>query len=278
MKRALLLSVFVATTLGSTSAWADPPPEADRVPVSVGFLYPLATNANLTDVVSNADLSVLYGRVGEVEGLQLGGVAVHAGKAVRGAQIGGVLAISGDVAGAQVSTINVAGPVDGAQLGVVNVGKKVRGVQIGVVNIAEEADAAIGIVSISRDGVHPLTWTSNLQTMNAGVKFSTKYMFTTVGVSYGTLEEGLDNVGATMAIGGHLPLPAHFDLELQGSYTQLAARQSRDGNQWVSHHAIAGYSFAKHLRLFAGGGVRLPIRVEIGREVTRPELLAGIQF
>jgi len=161
---------------------------------------------------------------------------------------------------------------------VVNVGKKVRGVQVGVVNVSEDADAAIGLVSISRDGIHPLAWTSSLQTMNAGVKFSTNDMFTTFAVSYGTLEEGLDNVGATAAIGGHIPLPASFDLELEGTYTHLAARLGRDGNQWTSHHAIAGYSFAKHLRLFAGAGVRLPIIVEVGREVSRPEVLAGIQF
>ena len=259
MKRAILLSI-AAATLTSTAAWADPSPvlsapapEADHVPVSVGFLYPLATNANLTDVVSNADLSVVYGRVGTIEGLQLGGVAVHAEKEIRGAQVGGVIAITGAVSGAQVAPINVAGPVDGAQLGVVNVGRKVRGLQIGVVNISEEADAAIGVVSIARDGIHPIAWTSSLQYMNAGVKFSTKYMFTAFAVSYGTLEEGLDNVGATAAIGGRIPLPARFDLELQGSYTHLASRQSRDGNQWTAHHAIAGYSFAKHLRLFAGG-------------------------
>jgi hypothetical protein len=38
------------------------------------------------------------------------------------------------------------------------------------------------------------------------------------------------------------------------------------------------YSFAPHLRAFAGGGVRLPVSVEVGRDVTRPEVLAGFQF
>ncbi|MBS2016339.1 MAG: hypothetical protein JST00_25875 [Deltaproteobacteria bacterium] len=261
------------------SAPAPSPPEEDRVPVTVGVLYPLATNANRPNVTSNTDLSLAYGKVSRIEGLQLGAVAVHTEEQVQGAQIGAVAAVAGDVRGAQISTVNVAGPVDGAQIGVVNVGGKVRGLQLGVVNVAEETDgAAIGIVSISRDSVHPIAWSSSLSYMNAGVKFSTKYMFTMLAASYGTLEESLDNVGATAAIGGHIPLPASFDVELSGSYTQFVPRGGKDGNQWVGHQAIVGYSFAKHLRLFAGGGVRLPISVVVGREVTRPEVLAGIQF
>lgn len=332
--RALLSAVAIAALSGTAGiARAEPtspapaaPPaptaaapaqssEEDRTPVTVSFLYPLATNANRPDVTSNADVSPLYGRVGKIEGGQLGGVVVHAARGVDGVQLGGVATISGgavsgvqlggvvnvstasttglqlsgaanvatsDVTGAQVAPVNVAGPVDGVQLGIINVGRNVRGLQLGLVNIAEDVDgAAIGLVSISKDSVHPIVWASNLQYMNAGVKFSTKYVFTMLGAHYGTHEADFDKVGATAAIGGHIPLPASFDVEVQGSFTQLVPSRIRSDskeNSWVAPQVVAGYSVASHFRVFAGGGVRLPISVNLGRDVSRPEVLAGIQF
>jgi hypothetical protein len=78
-----------------------------------------------------------------------------------------------------------------------------------------------------------------------------------------------------------VPLPASFDVEVQGSFTELARRPGRSDskqNKWIAPQVTAGYSFARHLRAFAGGGVRLPISVDIGRDVSRPEVLAGLQF
>lgn len=289
---ALTMSV-VALTPGVARA------DEESVPVTVGFLYPLATNANRPDVTSNVDVSPLYGRVGNVEGAQVGGVVVHASHDVEGVQLGGVATISGGavtgvqlggaanvavlgVAGAQLAPVNVAGPVEGLQLGIVNVGQRVRGVQVGLVNVAEDVDgAAIGLVSVSRDSVHPIAWTSNLQYTNVGVKFATKYVFTMVGAHYGTHEADFDNVGATLAIGGHLPLPASFDVEAQGSFTELAPSRTgsdKKQNSWIAPQIVAGYSVASRLRAFVGGGVRFPITVHLGRDVSRPEVLAGLQF
>jgi len=296
----------------ASAASAPPSVEEDRVPASVAVLYPLATNANRPDVTTSFDLSLLYGRAGRIEGLQLGAVVTHASRQVEGAQIGGVAAlgsglsgvqlsgvanvstksaagaqisgvanvVTGELTGAQIAPVNVAGPASGLQLGVVNVGKKVRGLQLGLVNIADEVDGgAIGLVSISKDSVHPIAWGSNLQYMNAGVKFTTRYLFTTLAAHYGTREGDFDAVGATLAIGGRVPLPERFDIEIQGSFTQLMSWSEKDKyNSWVAPQLATGYSFAKHLRVFAGGGVRLPVSVEIGREVTRPELIAGLQF
>lgn len=288
----------------SPSAVAAPsaqPPDEDRVPVTVGFLYPLATNANRPNVTSNADISPLYGRVGAIEGAQVGGVVVHASRDIDGVQLGGVAAISGGavrgvqiggvtnvalegVHGVQLSPVNIGtGPIDGLQLGVVNVGKKVRGLQLGLINVAEDVDgASLGLVSISRNSVHPIAWTSNLQYMNAGVKFTTKYVFTMIGAHYGTHEADFDSAGVTLAIGGHIPLPASFDLEVQGSFTELAPSLTKSGedkhNSFIAPQIAAGYSFAPHLRAFVGGGARLPITVNLGRDVSRPELLAGLQF
>lgn len=314
-----ILSTTAIATLAATTTLARAEPTAsdatDRTPVTVGFVYPLATNANRPDVTTNTDLSVLYGRVGAVEGLQLGGVAVLSSRGVTGAQIGGLtgialggvhgaqlggafnlsqgtttgLQLSGaanvttdDVKGAQISTVNVAGPVDGVQIGVVNVGRKVKGLQLGLVNVADDVDgAAIGLVSISKDSVHPLVWTSNLEYMNVGVKFSSKYVYTLFGVYYGNHESDFDHVGATTALGGHIPLPARFDIEVQGALTLIGPvthPSEKKENSFIAPQVIGGYSFAPHLRVFAGAGVRMPISVHVGRDVSRPEVLAGIQF
>ncbi len=315
--------------------------------VSAAFFSPLATNYALPNVRTNFNLALVYGRVGRVDGLQLGGAAVYASRAVDGAQIaaaaamtagpvdgaqlsgafdyaggevdgvqisgaanvaskgmsgaqitgasnltygrfsglqisGAVNVATSDFAGAQLSSVNVAGPVDGAQIGAINIAKRVRGAQIGLLNIAEEVDgAAIGLVSISKNSIHPVVWASNLQYMNAGIKFTTKYVYTIFGVHYGTREDDFDNFGTTAAVGGRIPLPANFDVEVQGSVTHLLpwmTRRSDDGNLWVAPQVIGGYSFAPHLRIFAGGGARIPAIVNHGREVTRPEVLAGVQF
>lgn len=211
MRRILSNAVVVAVACTTQLARAD-----ERVPVSIGFLYPLATNANRPDVTSNADVSALYRHVGNVEGLQLGGGVVHAARDVEGVQIGGVASVAGGsmsgvqlggvanvalerVTGVQASPVNVAGPVEGLQLGLVNVGTRVRGLQLGLVNVAEDVDGgAIGLVSISKDSVHPIVWTSNLQYTNAGVKFSSKYVFTMLGVHYGTREADFDEATSSL--------------------------------------------------------------------------------
>lgn len=291
-------ALSITSTFARAEAAEPTSDEEERSAVTVSVVHPLATNAGRPNVTTNTDLSILWGRVGTVEGAQIGGAFVSASRGIDGAQIGGVATIAvgpvrgaqlagaanvaEGVAGAQLAPVNVAGPVDGVQLGVFNVGRKVRGLQVGLVNIAEDVDGgAIGLVSISRDSVHPLAWTSNLQYTNAGVKFTNKYVFTMVGVHYGTHEADFDHVGLTAAIGGHVPLPASFDLEIQGSLTQLATwttRSKGSDNTWVAPQIVAGYSVATHFRVFAGGGVRLPVSVELGRDVSRPEALAGVQF
>lgn len=307
------------------------PADDGWVPVSASLFYPIATNLGRPDVGVAFDFSLLYGRVGAVDGLQfgtgvtaasrtvhgvqigafgnvavgrvfgvqLGGGGNVAGDGVSGAQIGvvnvarggargaqisgGTNVVTREARGAQIAPVNVAEQIEGAQIGVVNVARKVRGAQIGVINVADEVDgAALGVVSVSRDGVHPIAWGSNLAYMNAGVKFSTKYLYTVVAMHYGTLETGLDNsYGSTGVVGGRLPLPAGFDVELQGAVTSTILRPNerpQKTNLWLSPELVVGYSFAPHLRLFAGGGARIPAIVDLGRRVTRPEALAGVQF
>lgn len=338
----------------SAPAAAPTPPTADEgeAIVTAAFFYPWATNVFRPNITSWVDLSLLYGRVGRVRALQLGGVVTYASRDVTGVQLAGTgavtrgslsgvqfggaasfaggrvegtqlagaasiaaegvsglqlagavnvalgsvkgAALSGavnvathDVTGAQISPVNVGDSVEGVQVGLVNVASRVRGVQLGIINVADEVDgAAIGLVSITRDGVHPIVWGSNLHYMNAGVKFATKYFYTITALQMGTLETGVEpqQIGTTVAFGGHIPIGTRFDVELETAIVHAPTdsspfeRSRRDPNMWSASHVLPGYSFARHFRIFAGGGVRAPITVEVGRAVLRPEVMAGVQF
>jgi hypothetical protein len=326
-------------------------PADGRAVATVALAYPLATNTGHPDVRTPFDLSLFYGRVGTVTGLQLGlGGIVHASRrvegaqvaaigaaaegpvsgaqvggianlalaSVRGAQLGGALNVargglrgaqlagganlaSGPLVGvqisgglnaaaaahgAQVAITNIAAHVEGAQVGLINVAQDVRGAQIGLINVAREVDgAAIGLASITRDGVHPLAWSSNLAFANAGIKFATKYLYTVSAVGSGTDRTRLgENLLVTLAVGLHLALPRGFDAELETAWSAVLVNKdagaSASSDDAVHQRALLGYSFASHLRLFAGGGARLRLDQlpDAAADAARPEFIGGIQF
>ena len=292
---------------------ATSPPE-ERTFATFAVLYPLATNAGHPDIRTSFATSLFYGRVGRsdaldlglgvtyasrgVDGVQMAMAATFTGGRVKGVQIavGGNVA-RGDVTGAQVASganialsrltgvqaavVNTAGEVEGAQVGLVNVARHVKGAQIGVVNVAEEVEGtAIGLVSISRNAIHPLVWTSNLAYTNIGIKFATKYAYTLVAIGFGTLESKLKfaDPSFTLAVGGHIPIVAGFDLDLETAYSELQLESPAEANRALHVRALPGWSFAKHLRIFAGGGVRIPAGFDRGSSAARPEGLAGVQF
>jgi hypothetical protein len=185
----------VPETPAVSAARPPPPPEHDAPPpehrlVTVGLFYPLATHYGSPEVTSSLDLNLLHGRVGGIDGAQIGGVNVigrSTGPAsLKGLQIGlaanvvdgtgtGVqLAsalnhVTGDVLGAQLalganiaqgavrgmqgsSLFNRAGELKGLQLAAVNVAGDVDGVQLGLINVARRVrGTAIGLVNIADD-------------------------------------------------------------------------------------------------------------------------------
>ena len=100
------------------AATATHPPRAEprtwvkeQEEVTVGLFYPLATNLGRPWVRTHFDVNLFFARVGQLDGLQLGGVNVVARSGARG---------SGDATGMQTAWIaNVAtGTVSGLQLGI----------------------------------------------------------------------------------------------------------------------------------------------------------------
>ncbi|AKU96063.1 hypothetical protein AKJ09_02727 [Labilithrix luteola] len=220
----------------------------------------------------------------EVRGLQLTTGVNFARGPTRALQVAtGVNMSTGPTQGAQLSSgVNAAEEITGLQLGILNIARHVKGAQIGIVNIAEEVDgAAIGLLSITRTSIHPVVWVGNLNYVNMGVKFTFKYMYTTIALTLGSLESSEVATGGTAALGAHLPLPGRFDVDLEGAYSNVSTKFAYAGtvdNDSAHVRLLPGYVFAPRLRVFAGGGVRIPARFSVGSSSVRPEFVAGVQF
>ncbi len=223
--------------------------------------------------------NIALGRVSGVQaatGFNLGGNGLSGVQLAAGANVA-----TGEVSGVQAGVVNIGENVRGAQLGIVNVGRNVKGAQVGVVNIAENVDgAALGVVSIARDLLHPIAWTSNLAYTNAGVKFATKYLYSTSALGFGSHETKFrgKRPAFTFALGGHIPVVSKLDVDTEVAYSDVDLDESSKSNRALHVRALPGWSFAKHLRVFAGGGVRIPVAFDQGTMAVRPEGVAGIQF
>ena len=137
-------------------------------PVALSLVYPLATNIHHPDVRTPFALNLLYGRVGYVEGADIG-VFGHVGCDVRGAQVqAGIALAGGDVRGAQIANVAAwagetvmgvqaaiglsrAVRVEGAQIGGVDIARESRGAQIGLASFSHDLQGAqLGLMTVSR--------------------------------------------------------------------------------------------------------------------------------
>jgi len=122
-------------------------------PVNLSLYYPVATSGD-PDLTTTFRLAVLYGRVGEIRGLDLtGGVSVI-GRDMRGLQLAGLYShVGGDLRGVGLTGLvsRVQGDVVGVQAaGLANVDRgRVRGVQLsGLFNFAEGGHSGVQIASV----------------------------------------------------------------------------------------------------------------------------------
>ncbi len=129
--RSPLIALFSVALLAPAIGLAEPGHHA----VSLALLYPISTNQD-PDISTNLRLSLLYGRVGSVHGIDLNGVAALTSRDVKGVQFNGLYSqVGGDMKGLQwTGAVNyVRGDVGGLQiayLGNVNRGA-VTGLQFG---------------------------------------------------------------------------------------------------------------------------------------------------
>ncbi|MEZ4309265.1 MAG: hypothetical protein R3F14_14605 [Polyangiaceae bacterium] len=130
-----------------------------------------------------------------------------------GAQVGAIN-VAGSVQGAQVGAINVAGSVQGAQVGAINVAGRVRGVQVGAINIAEDADFALGVVSVVRRGrSHVDVWGADSGLFMAAFKHGGRYFHNLYGAGVRPFGDS-PRLAFSLGIGGHIPVSSRFFVDV----------------------------------------------------------------
>jgi hypothetical protein len=311
------------TPVPTVVAARQPPAAGDgRAFIVASLFFPLATNPNAS-VTANISLNLVYGRIGALEhGVQLGTANVVGGDAggaqlgllfnetggnldgvqiapvnrtggsVRGLQLALVNRTGGDVDGAQAGLVNAAGDVRGLQLGLVNVGRRVKGVQLGLVNISDDIEGLpIGIINVSATGgVHPSVWSSGTTRLAAGLKFSTRHLYTLFsGAAHE--DRGLRLYGPGLALGFRFPIRrVVFETDLGGTYlfggplTGVSRQEGlKDDIALASWRALIGVELHRRFTLFAGAALTTRLRFfqvqghDVSYEVG-PDLFAGVQL
>lgn len=110
-------------------------------------------------------------------GVQASG-AFNLSAGLEGVQAAGGLNLAEAVSGVQAAPLNFAKELSGIQLGVVNIGGRVHGLQLGVINYADNADAQVGVFSLSREhGVSVQFSASDLAPLQLALRFNAGYTY-----------------------------------------------------------------------------------------------------
>ncbi|WP_224247671.1 caspase family protein [Hyalangium gracile] len=222
--------------------------------------------------VSGTQLSAALNVAGEdMRGVQASAGVNVAGASFRGIQAStavnwvggaasGVQATVGfnraeSVRGLQLSVLNVSGDVTGAQVGIINVGKVVNGMQLGLINVAEEVRGVpLGLLTFEEKGqLHLEVWSSDIQLVNAAVKFGGKYVYTTLMAGIGP-DDRLQRFTLGLGLGVHIPLGTRFwlDMDLGGSGVHAVKQPFRGSNLLAQGRVMFGFQVAPRFAVFAG--------------------------
>ena len=109
--RLAVLMALCAPTLATAA-------EPSHTAVVFSLLHPISTNAHQPDVATNARLSLFYGRVGTLHGIDVNGIVARTAGENKGLQVTGIYSrVDGDAKGLQVTGIAqyVLGDVHGLQ-------------------------------------------------------------------------------------------------------------------------------------------------------------------
>jgi hypothetical protein len=208
--------------------------------------------------------------LGRVRALQIAGAANYArgpahglhlaaganlARSLHGMQLAFGLNWAAAATGLQFGSINLAGETAGAQLGIININRgRVRGAQVGVINYADEADASVGVLGITRKGgVWLDAWTSDVAAINLAIKLRAKYTYTflAAGVHPGGQGRG---VMFGLGFGGSIPLAHRLRLELDLSSHVVHPRfDFREPPALLTtFRLLLGYQIARRFAVFGG--------------------------
>jgi hypothetical protein len=249
------------------------------VPFDVGLLPPWSLAAGKARragppkarIASRASFGFLWNRAARIDGITLGfaasfvddelhgvqgsmGLAVTRGHA-EGWQVGQMWNHAGSLSGAQTGFVNHAREVNkGAQLGLVSVAGRVRGAQVGVITWADDADAAIGLLTLTRKGnVHPEVSTSDVAGINLALRFPARYTYSmfTMGVHPGGRGQSW-LVG--FGLGAHAPFHGRFflDVDVVGQVVLQRLKVNREPAGLAQLRLMFGWQPFERLAVFGG--------------------------
>ena len=226
----------------------------------------------ITDSMSGAQVTTALNYVG----LDARGVQLTAGVNIVRGELSGVQVSSGynhatALRGAQIGLVNFGSDVTGSQIGLINIGGRVRGTQIGLLNLAEDADAPVGLLSLSKEGQHHVElWGSDTAPLNVGAKLGGRYVYTLLTAGYQPQGgEETDRWMLGIGLGGHLPLSQRFYID-----TDVVAWHVNNDESWTEElnmlaklRVVGGYRIHDHFAVFAGATLNaLVTRVDDGAD------------
>lgn len=220
-----------------------------------------------------------YGR-GDVRGVQAAGFNV-ALRGMTGLQLGAVN-YAARPRGMQVAGLNIASQSTGMQVGFINFTRgKSRGVQLGLLNIADDADVAIGLLSISRrHGAYVDLWMSDVAAINVSVRLPARYSYSVFTMGVHPNPHGPGGAWSYgMGFGFHAPLSerlyAEFDQTLHGVHSGF---EGLDLPSLLSmQRLMLGVRIARRFAVFGGATFNMLWGFRDGEAPERPGFRLGTE-
>jgi hypothetical protein len=215
---------------------------------------------------------------GSFMGAQVAGLTNWTAGSAIGLQVAGILNRSRDLAGLQISLVNLVDGLRGAQLGLynasrlhygpqlglVNVAGELWGTQIGLVNVAECLHGpSLGLISIEKNGIAAIEGTSdvNAHTM-AALKLGTRFSYTIMSIGVES-PQAPKNWNLALGLGLRLPLGEYFvdaDAQWRAYSKERGATPSLiPGSQGAIGRILFGIRLAGAVALVGGLSAELQV-------------------
>ncbi|HET6584254.1 MAG TPA: caspase family protein [Nannocystaceae bacterium] len=195
--------------------------------------------------------------IGDFRGGQFGGLANVVTGELKGVQWGAGVSHAGRLRGGQLGLVDSTGGGRGAQIGLVNISRgRLEGAQIGLINYADDVDASIGLIPISRKGgVGGEVWTDEIATINAGVRLRARHTYAIISVGAHPFPKRLGgNMNLGLTIGGRIDVHSKVFVDLDLGYRMIVPgfREFREMPGVAVARVLVGARLGRRLALFGG--------------------------
>ena len=156
---------------------------------------------------------------GPMTGLQASIGASIARKTMRGYQASVAFNMAGELRGMQMAGVNYVDEGRGVQLGLINISRgDLEGAQIGLINIADDTDASIGLIPVTKKGgVGVDLWTSDVQLLHLGLRLRARRTYTVISFGFHPLDDSSRSFSGGFGLGGSLLARRRFSIDLDNT-------------------------------------------------------------